>query len=317
MPQRRYCLEDWKLLFEVLKEGAISRVAVRHGMDRAQLSRVVSGLEEELGRPLLSRSGRRIRPTQFALEARTAIEPLVREFEEQLGRLSQSQDSLSGPIRLGCMPGFMQHEIVPMLVEFQKFCPEVSFDVTVDDSSDGYMKAGCDVMLYYGPIERKGLVEHWVSRSLFVACASPEYLKARGFPKRPSDLSAHSGILFTGDCREHPAVLQLAGDEVSYRFKSEIRFNSILSAKAAALAGAGIVLDLPAHHCYEDIVKGDLLPVLDGWHVPNLENYIGTTTEAAGLKRVRTFVDWYIERRRQIEGEQNKRLLKDFHVVVS
>ena len=69
MPQHRFDLEVWKLLFEVLREGAISRVAIRNGMDRAQLSRIIAGLEEEVGRPLLSRSGRRITPTQFALEA--------------------------------------------------------------------------------------------------------------------------------------------------------------------------------------------------------------------------------------------------------
>ena len=317
MPQHRYDLDVWKLLFEVLREGAISRVAIRNGMDRAQLSRIIAGLEEEVGRPLLSRSGRRITPTQFALEALASLEPLLKQFEDRLGKLARNQDSLFGSIRLGCMPGFMQHEIVPMLVDFQKICPEVSFDVTEDHASAGYMKGDCDVMLYYGPVRKKWLVEHWVTRSLFVACASPEYLSERGFPKKPADLSSHSGILFTCDCREHPAILQLGRDEVSYRFKSEIRFNNILSAKAAAIAGAGIILDLPAHHCFADIVKGDLVPVLDGWHVPNLENYIGTTTEAAGLKRVRTFVDWYIERRRQIEGEQNQRLQKDYHVLIS
>ena len=55
MPQHRYDLDVWKLLFEVLREGAISRVAIRNGMDRAQLSRIIAGLEEEVGRPLLSR----------------------------------------------------------------------------------------------------------------------------------------------------------------------------------------------------------------------------------------------------------------------
>ena len=151
MPQHRFDLEVWKLLFEVLREGAISRVAIRNGMDRAQLSRIIAGLEEEVGRPLLSRSGRRITPTQFALEAQASLEPLLKQFEDRLGKLARNQDSLSGSIRLGCMPGFMQHEIVPMLVDFQKFCPEVSFDVTVDDTSAGYMRATATSCSTTGP----------------------------------------------------------------------------------------------------------------------------------------------------------------------
>ena len=83
MPQHRYDLDVWKLLFEVLREGAISRVAIRNGMDRAQLSRIIAGLEEEVGRPLLSRSGRRITPTQFALEAQASLEPLLKQFEDR------------------------------------------------------------------------------------------------------------------------------------------------------------------------------------------------------------------------------------------
>ena len=59
------------------------------------------------------------------------------------------------------------------------------------------------------------------------------------------------------------------------------------------------------------------MPVLEGRHVPNLENYIGTTEEAATLKRVTTFVDWYIRRRRDIEGKMIQRLQRDFGVVVS
>lgn len=51
-------------------------------------------------------------------------------------------------------------------------------------------------------------------------------------------------------------------------------------------------------HGYQDLLKGNLVPILNGWHVPNLENYIGTTEESATLKRVTTFVDWYIRRRR-------------------
>lgn len=76
-------------------------------------------------------------------------------------------------------------------------------------------------------------------------------------------------------------------------------------------------MDCPAHHCFNEIVHGDLVPVLEGRHVPNLENYIGTTTEAASLKRVLTFIDWYIRRRREIEGAMIRRLQWDFGVVVS
>lgn len=166
------------------------------------------------------------------------------------------QNRLTGNIRIGGMPGFMQQQVVPLLVEFQKSYPDIQFDVVCNEDPETLLNGQCDVMLYYGSRPRKGLVEHWVTRSLFVACAAPEYLAERGKPLTPADLAQHSGIIFTGSCRPHSDILKLGQEETHYRWKSQLRFNNILSAKTAALKGAGVMLDCPAHHGYEDILKG-------------------------------------------------------------
>ena len=317
MSDLRLSLRTWQLVFDVIDAGSIARAAIGTGLDRAQLSKTISALERELGRPLFVRSGRRISPTQTALDAKALLEPVIGQAVERIAALSRSRDALAGTIRLGNMPGFTQHEIVPLLVDFQKIYPDISFDVIAHEDPEAYMNGQSDVMLYYGPVNRRGLVEHRVTRSLFVACASPKYLEAAGIPRTPADLAGHSGIVYMGKCRRHTETLLCGEDEVCYRWKSEIRFNNILSAKAAAIAGAGIILDCPAHHCFEDLLRGDLVPVLGGWHAPNLDNYIATTAEAAGLKRVQVFLEWYVRRRREIEGAQRERLAREFHVAAS
>ena len=40
-------LGRWELLFEIMDEGSITRVADIENLQRSQLSRMVSGLEEE------------------------------------------------------------------------------------------------------------------------------------------------------------------------------------------------------------------------------------------------------------------------------
>lgn len=310
-------LNNWHLVFSVLEEGSVAKAAMKNGMDRAQLSRLITQMEKEIGRPLLIRKGRKISPTQLALEAKESLQRIVQQFDDRLAEIVHDQNRLKGNIRIGGMPGFMQEQVVPLLVEFQKSYPDILFDVVCNEDPEALLNGQCDVMLYYGPRPRKGLVEHWVTRSLFVACAAPEYLADRGTPKAPADLAQHSGIIFTGNCRPHSDILKLWQEETHYRWKSQLRFNNILSAKTAAVKGAGVMLDCPAHHGYQDILKGNLVPILNGWHVPNLENYIGTTEESATLKRVTTFVEWYIRRRREIEGEMIQRLQRDFGVMVS
>ena len=139
------------------------------------------------------------------------------------------------------------------------------------------------------------------------------YLKEKGqWLLEPPDLCRHSGILFTGRVRMHSEFLVRGTEEARYRFKSVLRFDSILAAKEAAVSGAGIALDIPLHHCFRDILEGRLVPVLSGWHVPNLNNCIAAANTAARLRRVQLFIRWYIGRRREIEEGQKKVLFEKF-----
>lgn len=298
----------WDLLFKVLDEGSISRAARQYNLERSQVSRMLSTLEFEIGAPLLERNGKRVEATQAALIARKKIEPLIRDMEHALSAIRDDRNAYCGNIRFGAMPGFLQTQVVPLIAEFQQHHPNISFDVIGDDDPKSFMHGQCDLMLYYGPVNDNRLVEHWVSRSAFIPCASPEYITSHGSPKDPSELIDHAGVIYTGNVRPHSAFLRRYGTEETFRWKSEIRFNNILLTKAAVLEGCGIGLDIPLHHCIDDILAGTLIPILDGWHIPNLDNYIGTTQEAGRLKRVQAFIDWYIEKRRGIEGEQKRRV---------
>jgi len=253
--------------------------------------------------------GRRISPTQTAIFLRQRIEPLARELAEALDAAECNRNSEdAGNIRFGAMPGFLQTQVVPLLAEFQQENPDVSFDVTGDDDPNSFMRGSTDLMLYYGPVNNPHLIEHWVSRSVFVPCASPKYLESRGVPHSPADLASHAGVVYTGRVRPHSTALELADRRESFCWKSEIRFNNILLAKTATIEGCGIVLDMPLHHCYREILSGLLVPVLDGWHVRNLDNYIASTREAGRLRRVQRFIEWYVRRRREIEGEQRRQV---------
>ena len=308
-------LGNWELLFLVLDEGSIARAADERGLERTRLSRLIAALEKETGVEPVERIGRRLMPTQAALEIRPKVEPLIASLHKSLEDLRRGRSMESGSIRFGAMPGFLQTQVVPLLAEFQQAYPGVSFDVIGDDDPSAFMRGQTDLMLYYGPVNQPRLVEHWVTHSTFVPCASPLYLKEHGTPLAPDDLSRHAGILYTGKVRPHSQVLEFAGQQKSFGWKSQISFNNILLAKTACLEGCGILLDLPLHHCFREILEGRLIPLLGGWHIPNLDNYIAATKESGRLARVQLFIDWYIRRRREIEGEQKRRVQERYPFI--
>lgn len=313
---KAFHLARWELLFKIMDEGSITRVADIENLQRSQLSRMVSGLEEELGIQLLERRGKRLNSTQAALELRSKIEPHITMVRRALEKTSELEEGDAGSIRFGAMPGFLQTQVVPLIAEFQQLHPQVTFDVIDDDNPKAFMGGECDLMLYYGPVNDANLVENWVTRSLFIPCASPKYLEKAGYPEDPAELSNHAGVVYTGRVRPHSEVLVKNGRQQTFRWKSMIRFNNILLAKTAAVEGCGIVLDMPLHHCYEEVMNGQLVPILNGWQIPNLDNYIGSTLAASKLKRVQMFIDFYVRRRREIEGEQKRRLQEKFSFII-
>ena len=314
--QKSLNLYLWSLLFKVIDEGSFSRVATKRGLSRTQISRALSALEDEIGHDLLIRSVPNVKPTLYAIEARKRIEPLLKTMNAQLASLNEAGIGDYGNIRFGAMPGFMQSQIVPMLVDFQRSYPKITFDAIVDDDPHAFMKGQADIMVFYGPVQNPLLVQYWVEQVDFFPCASPRYLKKMGVPKTPEDLKNHSAIVYSGKVRSHCDILELNGLRKTYEFNSEIRFNNILSAKSAVLAGRGIILDLPLHHCFAEIMRGELVPLLDGWRITPLNHYIGCTQEAAKHKRIQVFIDWYIHRIREQEAEMKRVLQSKFGMMI-
>ncbi len=311
--QKALNLYLWSLLFKVIDEGAFSRVATKRGLSRTQISRALTALEEEIGHDLLVRNISNVKPTLYAIEARKRIEPLLKTMNAQLSYLNEGD---YGNIRFGAMPGFMQNQIVPMLVDFQRSYPKITFDVIADDDPHAFMKGQADIMVYYGPVQNPLLVEYWVSQVVFIPCASPRYLKNMGAPKTPEDLKQHSGIVYSGKVRSHCDILESEGLRKTYEFNSVIRFNNILAAKAAAIAGGGLVLDMPLHHCFDEIMQGELVPLLEGWRIFPLNHYIGCTQEAAKHKRIQVFIDWYIRHIREREASMRRALQSKFGLMI-
>ena len=129
----------WELVFKVMDEGSITRVADMNSIQRSRLSRLISSLEEETGHRLLERQGRKLEPTMAALELRAKIEPMISDIRKTLEAEKENADSDKGGIRFGAMPGFLQTQVVPLIAEFQKRHPQVSFDVIGDDDPKAFM----------------------------------------------------------------------------------------------------------------------------------------------------------------------------------
>ncbi len=308
-------LASWELFFEILEVQSISQVADKYRLERSALSRRIAQLEDDIGTPLLIHQGKKFWPTQFALDLKERLSPVIVQFKRTITNLNLSEDKAEGRIRLGAMPGFMQLQIVPHIFEFVKSYPKINFDVLTANSPDDYLMGQTDIMFYYGPVSLPHLVEYWVSTATFMSCASPRYVEKYGIPTSPEELVNFSGIEFCGKQRDHVEFLEYAGNRRRVNWKSVIRFNNILSVKSAVLEGGGIALDIPLHHCYKEIIEGSLVPIFKTWHPPILENYVAVTRTASRLKRMQLFIDWYVKQRQEYDAKQRREMHRRFGIT--
>jgi len=97
-------LRQLRSFVHVVETGSLSRAAARVHLSQPAVTRQIRLLEEELGTPLLHRTGRGVRPTAAGLDLETRARRLLADFEalqvDMLARVAE----VSGTVRLAFAP---------------------------------------------------------------------------------------------------------------------------------------------------------------------------------------------------------------------
>lgn len=94
----------------------------------------------------------------------------------------------------------------------------------------------------------------------------PDYLQRRGTPQNPEDLKDHTLILRTDKNYPTDHTIFCGGEERAFVWHDIGFKEGDLSCKVAILADIGIAMDLSFDLCKLEILAGELVPVLNGWH---------------------------------------------------
>lgn len=238
---------------------SISRAARELGVPRPTVGRRLARLEEKLGVRLLRRTTRAMALTDAgeAFYARVrAVLAAVRDAELSV---RQPDEVVRGLLRVSAPPrasgGFAE-----MLAAFSASYPEVRLEIDfsarhVDLIADGY-----DVALRAASQLPPGLIARKLHRSRQVVVGAPAYLRARGTPKRVTELAQHA-CLVGFERGEHPMTHWPAVRGGRVRVEAALATNSLDMLHVAALGGRGLAM-LPLLLVYDDILAGRLVPVL-------------------------------------------------------
>ncbi|VVG70035.1 LysR family transcriptional regulator [Pandoraea apista] len=252
------------------EQGSFTAAAARLGVSKAAMSQRIAELERAAGVSLVQRTTRSVRFTeagqQLVDDTRGQYERIATSFSnvrDQAG-VARGLIRVTAPVALG------RQQVIPKLSQFVREHPEVRVQLDLSDRLSSIATEGFDLAIRHSTNAPETHVAWKLcdTRSLIVATRA--YLRRRGTPTTPADLTAH-------DCLSYPRAQtantwsfepstgrRSAGGPVTINVSGPVAANNSEALRDAALDDLGIAL-LPDFTAQAAVGTGKLVVLLPEW----------------------------------------------------
>lgn len=138
-------VESLRTFTTVLDLGGMTRAAEALDISQSAVSWKIKRLEEKVGRDLLIREGRTLRPSRDGRELLDYARTIVATHDEAVSRLGSSE--LTGTVKLGTTEEISAARMCDVLARFNRIHPGATIEFFVDGSSR------LDTMLHRGDLD--------------------------------------------------------------------------------------------------------------------------------------------------------------------
>ncbi|MDT8759623.1 LysR family transcriptional regulator [Sphingomonas psychrotolerans] len=277
----------------VAGQRSFSRAAQQLGVSASALSQIVRGLEERLGIRLLNRTTRSVSLTEAGSALLGEVAPAIDSLGGALEHARNLGKRPAGTVRLHCFHAAADSFVVPVLPGLARDYPDITLDLTIDDTVVDVVAGGYDAAIRIGEVIERDMVAIRLGSDIRqLAVASPSYLAERGAPRTPRDLLDHRCIRWRWPGHENPYAWEFF--ENGRWFSVAVDGPLITTSRAimldAVLAGVGIAF-LKEESVADEIAKGSLIPLLADWSVPFPGYYLCYPQQRQMAPALRTVID--------------------------
>lgn len=128
--------KKYEVLEKIVEYSSLTKAAEELGMTQSGVSHILSGLERELGFPLLRRSRVGARLTGEGERLMPYIRSVLRAEEQLTQAAAELRGPAAGTVRIATFTSVAVHWLPGMLREFQALCPKVEFRLFNGDYHD-------------------------------------------------------------------------------------------------------------------------------------------------------------------------------------
>ena len=286
---------------KVVETGSFARAAERLELSVSAVSRQVAELEAHLDARLLNRTTRRLSLTESGRAFHERSVQLLADLEEAEQSAHAGTVKPSGTLRLTCAVTFGERYLVPALAELGTRYPKLQFDVELSDRVVDLVEEGFDAAVRIGSIGSQNLVGRKIGETRLVCCAAPSYLKRRGEPKKPEDLSAHTCLTYNyAPVRGLWPFRDRQGRDRSVKIEGPVNSNSGRLLATLAADGVGIVCE-PDFIIAPLVRDGRLVPLLRAFDAASGNIHVVYPSRRHLSAKVRAFAEFMVQRYERAE----------------
>lgn len=183
--------KEMQALVLVTQHGSLSAAARVEGVTPAIMARRLDALEERLGSQLMHRSTRKISLTEAGDNYLEDCLRILNDLANADAAASLGSVRVSGHLRITAPAGFGRQHVAPHVQTFLANHDGVEVSLDLSDRLVDLVHENFDCGIRLGEMPDSNLISVRLAEMQRVVVAAPDYLKRKGVPRTPEELSAH------------------------------------------------------------------------------------------------------------------------------
>jgi DNA-binding transcriptional LysR family regulator len=176
----------------VAQTGSFTAAAQLLDTTTTNVSKAVTSLEGRLTTRLINRTTRRLALTEAGIRYLQRCEKILDEMREADEEAGTAHTTPVGRLKIHAMSAIGNHYVIDAIAKYRETHPSVMFDLTVTNRLPDLLEEGYDMSIVLArDLPDSGFVAQRLGITYSILCASPAYLKKRGYPESPAALGEH------------------------------------------------------------------------------------------------------------------------------
>ena len=281
----------------VARHLSFARASEELDVTTTAISKTIKQLEAQLGVRLFNRTTRSVALTEAGTKLLDTLAPALAQIRDSVQQAGDFSERPHGLLRINA--GYVAYAtlIQARLASFGERYPEITLDITIDNTLSDIVAGGFDAGIRLGyALQRDMIAVPLGPTQQLTVVGSPHYFKRRGTPRTPHELLEHDCIRHRlNRARFFEWEFRVGGKDVTVDVRGRLVLDEMRAVLGAACQGSGLGLVFRQFAAAE-ISSGAVVSIFDEFLPPDQRFHLYYANRAHTTRKLRAFIEFMQER---------------------